>query len=99
MTVTVTQMAILIVVALVSFELMKLSTRYFFGRLTKDDYVTKTALDEKCKDCHQRHTQDLTTSARQLDGLCVDMKEMKQILLIVALKNDISPEELKTLVG
>jgi hypothetical protein len=98
MTLTVTQMAILIVLALVALELVKLGTRYFFARITKDDYVTTAALEKKCKDCWQNNDRDRTDKEHQLDGLCQDMKEMKQILLIVALKNEISPEDLKALV-
>ncbi len=98
MTLTVTQTAILIVLALVALELVKLATRNFFGRITKDDYVTTAALDRKCKECQQNNDRDRTTAEQQLDGLCRDMKEMKQILLIVALKNEISPEDLKALV-
>jgi hypothetical protein len=96
---TVTQMALLIVLSLVALELIKLVTQYFFGRLTKDDYITKISLEEKCKGCHESIIRERRSTGTQLDGLCVDMKEMKQILLIVALKNDISPEELKGLIG
>ena len=92
-------MALLIVLSLVALELIKLVTQYFFGRLTKDDYITKISLEEKCKGCHESNIRERRSTGTQLDGLCVDMKEMKQILLIVALKNDISPEELKGLIG
>ncbi len=92
-------MALLIVLSLVALELIKLVTQYFFGRLTKDDYITKISLEEKCKGCHESNIRDRRLAGNQLEGLCRDMKEMKQILLIVALKNEISPEELKSLVG
>lgn len=99
MTLTVAQMALLIVASLVILELIKLVTRYFFGRITKDNYVTKEDLEKKCEGCNENNSRERRTSSVQLDGLCRDMREMKQILLIVALKNDISPEELKSLVG
>jgi|WetSurMetagenome_2_1015567.scaffolds.fasta_scaffold235051_3 hypothetical protein len=99
MTLTVTQLAVLIVVAIVALELIKLATQYFFGRLTKDNYVTTEELQQKCSGCHENNSRERRTNGTQLEVICRDMKEMKQILLIVALKNDISPEELKTLVG
>jgi hypothetical protein len=99
MTITVAQMALLIIAALITLELTKLVTQYFFGRLTKDNYVTKEDLETKCLGCHENNTRERRSAGTQLEVICKDMKEMKQILLIVALKNDISPEELKNLVG
>lgn len=95
----ITHLAILIMSALIALELVKLGTQYFFKRITKDNYVTDEMLEAKCKDCHERHTQDRRASGDQLTIMSREVREIKQILLIVALKNDISPEDLRALVG
>jgi hypothetical protein len=98
MTVTVTQMAVLIIVSIVALELAKLATRYFFGKLTRDDCVTKRELEEKCKGCNESHIIERRSSGMQLEELCNDMKEMKGMMLVVAVKSGIAIEDLTKLV-
>jgi hypothetical protein len=99
MTLTVTQMAMLIIGSLICLELIKLATSYFFGRITRDDYITRAVLEAQCKMCHETSKNDHRGAIDQLDGLYKEIRETKQIVLIVALKSGISPAELKGLIG
>lgn len=99
MTLTNTEIGILLVIALTGRELITLVTGFFFKKLTRDDYITK-------KECemHQLRTRDFVTKqsceqcSKTDDGiqakLIADMATCKDILLILAVKQGVPPEQL-----
>ena len=102
MNLSTTEIAILILVALIGRELINLSTGYFFKKVTRDDYVTKKDC-EACvmrtsdfitrQDCEMCSKQDDDTMSRLID----DMSTVKGILLVMAVKQGVNPEDLKGL--
>ena len=102
MNLTPTQIAILILVALVGRELISLCTSYFFKKVTRDDYVTK----KDCAECKLRTTDYVTRhdceACAQKDETIIarlshEMSTVKGILLVMAINQGIDPEELKGL--
>lgn len=76
-----------IFIAVVSSELIRLGVRYFFGQLTRRDYVTKL-------ECEKCPAKDWNVD---LNELKVEFAEIKGILLILAVKVGIPAEQLKDL--
>lgn len=102
MTLSTTETAILILVALVGREIIQLCTGYFFKKVTRDDYVTK----KDCEACVMRSSEFITKKACEacskqddgtLDRLIDDMSTVKGILLVMAVKQGVDPEVLKGL--
>lgn len=103
-TFTTAQIAILILIALVGREIITLTTTYFFKKVARDDYVTK----KDCEGCLLRTKdfitrQDCELCAKQDDStlakLTSEMSAVKGLLLVMATKQGIPPEELKDLVN
>lgn len=102
MTLTPTQIAVLILIALVGRELITLATSYFFKKVTRDDYITK----KDCEACQIRIQSYITKNdceacARTDDNviarLSSEMATVKGILLVIAVKQGIPPEDLTRL--
>jgi hypothetical protein len=77
----------LIFSAVAASELIRLAIRYFFGKLTRNDYVTKT----ECKNCQAKGWGDA------IDELKTGFAEIRGILLILAVKAGIPAEQLRDL--
>jgi hypothetical protein len=97
-----TEIAVLLLVALIGREIVNLATRYFFKKVTRDDYVTKG----DCQTCQLRAKEFVTKSdceacAKQddstLNRLTADMSTVKGILLVMAVKQGVPAEDLKGL--
>lgn len=99
MNLTSTELAVLIVIVLVGRKLIDQATGYFFGKLVREDYVTK----HECE-THQLRTKDFVTkqSCEQCSKadagiqakLISDVGTCKDILLILAVKQGVPPEQL-----
>lgn len=91
-----------IVTSIVGLKLIDLSTTYFFRRLTKDDYVTKKECEEH-RGKHQDYVskKDCELCLRQDENIISkvtgEISTIKGILLVLAVKSGIPPEELKKL--
>lgn len=80
------QTAMSIVVGAAGYKLLELIITFFFKRATRDDYVTRA----DCEDCCR---QDDTTISK----LTTEISAIKGILLVLAVKNEIPPEQLAKL--
>jgi hypothetical protein len=86
---------ILVVVGVVAFKLMDLGTGYFFKKITRDDVVTKGDCENLRENCMiQKDVRDLKDTSEEL---CDRINEMRGIMLVMAVKSGVNPEELKDL--
>lgn len=81
-----TDAAILIVTVLVVQEALKLSTGYFFKKLTRDDYVTRS----ECVKCTK-------SDKEAMDKLSDGISTIKGLLLALAMKKELTADDLKAL--
>lgn len=86
---------ILVIVGVVALKLMDLGTTYFFKRITRDDVVTTS----DCKSLRENCTilKDVRDMKKTSEDLCDRINEMRGIMLVMAVKAGINPEELKDL--
>ncbi|HAM40394.1 MAG TPA: hypothetical protein DCP69_03405 [Candidatus Omnitrophica bacterium] len=99
-----TESAILIMVTLLAREAISLVAGYFFKKVTaSDDYVTKKDFAAFAKraegyitkaDCEKCSKSGDAT----LDRLTEDLSVVKKILLVMASKQGVPPEDLKSLI-
>lgn len=78
--------AILVVMVLVGRELLSLATGYFFKKLTRDDYITKS-------DCNKCSKDDESA----MRGLASDISTIKGLLLALAMNKDLTADDLTKL--
>jgi hypothetical protein len=78
--------AISVLLILFFWKLIELGTQYFFRKLTRDDYVTKS----DCTNCGKK--RDAT-----FEELNKSLSVVKGILLVVAVKGGVDTDELKSL--
>ena len=78
--------AISVLLILFFWKLIELGTQYFFRKLTRDDYVTKS----DCANCGKKRDG-------AFEELCIRISELKGIVLVVAIKSGVDPKELTAL--
>lgn len=78
--------AMVLVFGLVGSKLMEQVVIYFFGKLTKESYVTKT----ECAGCEKQ-------SDTAMEKMAAEISIIKGLLLVLAVKNDIPAEQLAKL--
>ena len=78
--------AMTVVMGAAGYKSLELVLVYFFKKVTKDDYVTKKSCDVCGK---QRDTS--------LDKLVAEISIIKGLLLVLAVKNGVPPEQLTNL--
>jgi len=78
--------AMTVVISVGGYELAKQVIAYFFKRVTRDDFITKT-------DCQQCEKADADITAK----LTSEIATIKGILLVLAVKSGIPPEQLSKL--
>lgn len=81
-----TDAAIIIVAVLVGQEGLKLATGYFFKKLTRDDYVTRS----ECAKCAKLDKE-------AMDKLADGLSTIKGLLLALAMKKELTADDLKAL--
>lgn len=90
-----TQVVMLVVVAAVAWKLLDLGTAYFFKRITRDDVVTNKDCETNRLNCSI--SKDVKDLKETTGDLCNRTSEIRGIMLVVAIKAGINPEELKDL--
>jgi hypothetical protein len=97
-----THTAMLVIISIVGMEILKRVVDYFFKRATRDDFITKADCAQ-CKktigdfitraDCAkcEKAGDDITTK------LASEIAIIKGILLVIAVKSGIPPEQLSKL--
>lgn len=85
------------VLAVVTFlfvwKLIELGGNFFFKKLVRDDYITKS----QCEECSARQDASARQDESAYNELCDRLTELRGIVLVVAVKAGVSPEELKDL--
>jgi hypothetical protein len=86
---------ILVIVGIVGLKMMDLGTSYFFRKITRDDVVTTN----ECKNLRENCTivKDVRDLKDTSSDLCDRVSEMRGIMLVMAIKAGVNPEELKAL--
>ena len=79
--------AMMVVGGAAGYKLLELIIHYFFKKFTREDVVIR-------RDCDARHREDIET----IERLTEEMSSVKRILLILASKQGIPPEQLSELV-
>jgi hypothetical protein len=79
--------AMMVVGGAAGYKVMELIVQYLFKRVTRDDLMT-------VKSCKERHSDDGTT----IKQLTAEITSIKRVLLILASKQGIPPEQLSELV-
>lgn len=82
---------ILVLAAVIIYKLIDLAVSYFFKRVTRDDYITKS----DCAACKAKQTPDDLEAFKEEIRDCIS--EFRGILLVVAINGGMKPEELKEL--
>jgi predicted MarR family transcription regulator len=77
---------IAILCGLFIWKTIELGGNYFFKKVTRDDYITKA----DCQNCVAKRD-------KEKDEVCERLAEIRGIVLIVAVKAGIRPEELTDL--
>jgi len=75
--------AMVMVLGIAGYKVLDQVVVYFFGKLTKENYVTKT----ECAGCEKQ-------SDTAMEKVSAEIAVIKGILLVLAVKNDIPPEQL-----
>jgi hypothetical protein len=86
-TLTLGQLGMLAVFSSIGMHLLNLGTSYFFKKITRDDFVTKTS----CERCSRQ-------GDTEVKKLTEEIRVMKGILLAIASKAGLPIEALKELV-
>lgn len=75
-----------LIVGLILFKILEFIVQMGLKKLTRDDYVTKKA----CEDCSSKDSASMSR-------LTSEIAIIKGILLVIAVKGEVSPEDLAKL--
>ena len=78
--------AMVVVLGITGYKVLDHVVAFFFRKLTKDDYVTK----KECEGCEKQKDSSL-------DKITSEISTIKGLLLVLAVKNEIPPEQLAKL--
>lgn len=78
--------AMVAVMGAAGYKLLDQTISYFFRKLTKDDYVTK----KECEGCEKKKDTSL-------EKIVAEISTMKGLLLVIAVKGELSDDQLAKL--
>lgn len=92
----------LLLAGIVSWKLVNALIDHFLKRTVSADYMTRMECDDKCRQCYTErarlHSERLAERRAERLDITEQLKEIRAMVLILALRSGASEEEIKEIV-